>query len=346
VTGSGLRVIVGLVLLLVSLAAVDRVLLAAGAGQQPATTASEPVVTTLTLFAGTNEGLYRSTDWSRTWKRVAPRPSGVLDGLGAARSLVLLTTQVWAAGDGLYVSADFGESWQARARTRGVNVLLPSRWPASDPTVFAGTGFGLLRSRDGGFSFEATALSGAAIHRAEWPGPALVVACDRGVLVSLDEGRSFTGPGSGLPEGPTRAIVLSSFFAADPVLFAAPASGGLFRSSDGGASYTSSGLAGETIGDLVWLGPFLYAAGDTGFYRSQDTGATWTRLSASPGRPRRLLFPLAPAAGLEAFLATDKGLFRTPDAGEHWTPAGFEGQEVLAVATFPPPEPLRDRPRR
>jgi hypothetical protein len=50
------------------------------------------------------------------------------------------------------------------------------------------------------------------------------------------------------------------------------------------------------------------------------------------------MFPLAPAAGLEAFLATDRGLFRTTDAGEHWTPAGFAGQEVLTIATFPPPE--------
>jgi photosystem II stability/assembly factor-like uncharacterized protein len=90
---------------------------------------------------------------------------------------------------------------------------------------------------------------------------------------------------------------------------------------------------------MVWLGPFLYAAADGGFFRSSDAGASWTRLSASPGRPSRLLFPLAPAAGLEAFLATDRGLFRTNDAGEHWAPAGFAGQEVLEVATFPPPDP-------
>jgi len=93
------------------------------------------------------------------------------------------------------------------------------------------------------------------------------------------------------------------------------------------------------VGDLVWLGPFLYAAGEHGFYRSQDAGANWTRLAASPGRPSRLMFPLAPAAGLEAFLATDRGLFRSMDAGEHWAPAGFPGQPVLTVATFPPPEP-------
>jgi photosystem II stability/assembly factor-like uncharacterized protein len=143
-----------------------------------------------------------------------------------------------------------------------------------------------------------------------------------------------------------RAIALSSYFSLDPVAFAAPASGGVYRSSDGGATWKASGLPGEVIGDLVWLGPFLYAAGESGFHRSQDAGDTWTRLSVSPGRPSRLMFPLAPAAGIEAFLATDRGLFRTVDAGEHWTPAGFAGQDVLTVATFPAPEPVQKKRRR
>jgi photosystem II stability/assembly factor-like uncharacterized protein len=321
--------------------------LTAGAGGASPQSVSGPLVTSLTLFAGTGDGLFRSTDWGRGWKRVEGQLSGArLEGLGAARALLLLTTQVWVGGNGVFVSDDFGDSWVARASTPGVRVLLTSRWPQSDPTVFAGTGAGLLRSRDGGRTFAPTALMGAGIHRVEWPGPALVVACDQGVLVSHDEGASFTGPGAGLPPGPARAIVLSSFFAADPVLFAAPESGGVFRSSDGGASWKPSGLEGEVVSDLVWLGPFLYAAGEGGLYRSQDAGASWMRLSASPGPPRRLLFPLAPAAGLEAFLATSQGLFRTPDAGEHWEPAGLAGAEVLTVATFPAPEARLDRRRR
>jgi len=316
-------------------------------GAEPQQAGSGPIVSSLTLFAGTGEGLFRSTDWSRSWTRVVGTFSGAkLDALGAARALVLLTTQVWVGGDGVYVSDDFGEAWVQRGRTRGVTLLLPSRWPQSDATVFAGTGFGLLRSRDGGKTFEATALGGAGVHRAEWPGPALVVACDQGVLVSTDEGRSFAGPGAGLPQGPVRSIVLSQFFGADPVMFAGPDAGGAYRTTDGGATWKPVGLAGERIGDFAWLGPFLYAAGETGFYRSEDAGASWTTLSASPGRPRRLLFPLAPAAGLEAFLATDQGLFRTRDTGAHWEPAGFAGQDVLTVATFPPPEVHPTVPRK
>ena len=306
------------------------------------------IVTSLTLFVGTAEGLWRSTNWAGSWEKVAGRMAGVrLDALGAARAIAPLASEVWLAGDGgLYYSQDFGETWAPLSLVRDIRALLLSRWPAADPTVFVGTGTGLLRSRDGGRTFEPTALPGGAVHRLEWPGGAVVVACDRGLLVSRDEGGRFEGPGKGLPEGPVRAVALSSFFLVDPVLFAAPSSGGVFRSSDGGATWTASGLSGEVVGDLVWLGPFLYAAGESGFHRSQDAGASWTRLAASPGRPSRLMFPLAPAAGLEAFLATDRGLFRTMDAGEHWSPAGFAGQDVLTVATFPPPEDPGKKPRR
>jgi photosystem II stability/assembly factor-like uncharacterized protein len=301
----------------------------------------------LTLFAGTSEGLWRSTDWAGSWHRVEGRSSGVrLDALGAARAIVPIANQVWLGGDGgLYLSEDFGETWAEVSPTKGIRGLLLSNWPAADPTVYAGTRDGLLRSRDGGRTFQPTALTGTAVHRLVWPGPALAVACDGGLVVTRDEGVRFEGPGRGLPGGPVLAMALSSYFTVDPVAFAAPASGGVFRSSDGGTTWSASGLSGQVVGDLVWLGPFLYAAGDAGFYRSQDAGASWTRLAASPGRPSRLMFPLAPAAGLEAFLATDRGLFRTMDAGEHWAPAGFAGQPVLSVATFPPPEPRQGKKR-
>ena len=331
-------------LLLATTATVALLAAAPGSGQP----GEIEIVTSLTLFAGTAEGLWRSTDWAASWHRVLGRTSGVrLDGLGAARAIVPIATQVWLGGDGgLYVSEDFGETWAPVSLTRGIRGLLLSRWPPADPTVFAGTGSGLLRSRDGGRTFAATALSGVAVHRLEWPGPALVVACDDGLLVTRDEGERFAGPGQGLPAGPVSAMALSSYFSVDPMLFAAPASGGVYRSSDAGATWTASGLSGQVVGDLVWLGPFLYAAGEQGFYRSLDAGASWARLAASPGRPSRLMFPLAPAAGLEAFLATDRGLFRTTDAGEHWSPAGFAGQDVLTVATFPPPEPTPDKKSR
>jgi photosystem II stability/assembly factor-like uncharacterized protein len=300
------------------------------------------VITSLTLFAGTGEGLWRSLDWGRSWERVQGSTEGVrLEVLGAARVIEPRGPEVWVAGDGgLYTSPDFGETWAPLSPTEGISSLLISRWPNADPTVFVGTAAGLLRSRDAGRSFAPTALATGPVRRLEWPGPALVVAGAAGLLVTTDEGTTFIGPGEGLPEGDVLAMALSSFFGADPVLFASPAGGGVYRSGDGGATWAPAGLEGEVVRDLVWLGPFLYAAGEGGFFRSDDAGRTWTRLCDSPGRPTRVMFPLAPAAGLEAFLATDRGLFHTSDAGQHWSPTGFEGEEVLTVATFPPPAPV------
>lgn len=325
----------------VAAAAVATALAVSGTGS-----ASQPrLVPGLALFAGTTEGLWRSSDWGKSWERLAGATGGTtLDGLGAVRAIRPLGPQVWIGGNGgVYLSEDWGDSWAQLSATPGVSVVLPSRWPSADATVFVGTAGGLLRSRDGGRTLEPTALGRGGISRVEWPGPSLLVACDGGLFVSNDEGAHFSGPGSGLPDAPVAAMVMSSFFGIDPVVLLAPASGGVFRTSDGGTSWRSAGLGEDRVADLVWIDRFLYAAAENAVYRSEDAGATWTRLSASPGRPSRLLFPLE---GIEGFLATDRGVFHTPDAGQHWEEAGLAGQTVLTIATFPTPEPTTGKKRR
>ena len=52
---------------------------------------------------------------------------------------------------------------------------------------------------------------------------------------------------------------------------------------------------------------------------------------------------LAEGHAFLATLTTDE-FFLTQ--GEHWSPAGFAGQYVLTVATFPPPEPTSGKKRR
>jgi photosystem II stability/assembly factor-like uncharacterized protein len=300
-----------------------------------------PVATSLTLFAGTAAGLWRTRDWGGQWERVeGPVPARRLDGLGVPRVIQPMGPQVWVGGDGgLFLSEDFGETWEQRAKTPGVRSLQLSRWPHADPTVFVGTSAGLLKSTDLGRTFKPTSVA-ARVGRIDWPGPALFLATADGVLRSDNGGETFEALREGLPPGEILAFALSSFFAGDPVMFAAPASGGVFRSRDGGRSWSASGLAGHKVGDLAWLGPFLYAAAENGLFRSEDAGATWVPLGTYDGMPVRILFPLAPAAGLEAFVATDHGIYRTSDGGQRFQRSGLAGEAVVALATFPPPEPV------
>jgi photosystem II stability/assembly factor-like uncharacterized protein len=299
-----------------------------------------PVVTSLTLFAGTPSGLWRSTNWGGRWERVLGRSQGVtLEDAGAVHDVLPLGRLVFVAAQaGLFLSDDFGETWRKLGLDVPVHAVLPSRYPQSDRTVFAGTADGLLKSTDAGLSFAPTVLRGTPVTHIQWPGPALVVASGNGVLVSPDGGASFTS-GMGLPAGNPQTLALSSFFVVDPVLFTAVGSAGVFRSADGAKTWAPAGLEGKTVRDLVWLGPILYAATTDGLFRSDDAGRRWTGQPGLAAQPaRRLIFPLAPDSGLEAFLATDSGIMHTADGGAHWKPTGPLAETVLCLATFPPPE--------
>lgn len=323
---------------------------AAGALDLARAQVTGPVVTTLTLFAGTPAGLWRSQDWGAQWQRVTGTPRGVsVEQAGAAHSVLAIGPRVWAGFErGLFFSDDFGETWAAAPVESAVHAVLPSRYPQADPTVFVGTAAGLLKSDDGGRSFHDTALRGVGVTRVLWPGPALVVATAQGVRFSLDAAGTFAPPGTGMPAEDVGALALSSYFAVDPVGFAGVGARGVLRTSDGGKSWTPSGLDGHRVSDLEWLGPFLYAATDKGLFRSQDAGASWAALGEglSASVPRRFLFPLAPSSGAEAFLATEAGIFRTSDGGSRWSPVGLKGERVLCLGTFPPPEPVKKKGRR
>jgi hypothetical protein len=207
-------------------------------------------------------------------------------------------------------------------------------------TVFAATPSGLLKSVDGARTFTPTVLKGTTVHRLEWPGPALVAATGRGVFVSMDSGSTFTASEEGLPAGEVRALAVSAYFAIDPVMFAGVGDSGVYRSRDRGRTWTPAGLEGETITDLAWLGPFLYAVTANGVFRSEDMGGSWAPLKKGLDKPpTRVLFPLMPTSGMEVFLGTVRGVYRSPDGGLNWRPSGLEDQAVLCVATFPQQDP-------
>jgi photosystem II stability/assembly factor-like uncharacterized protein len=319
-----------------TIAVVGLLSLSAGWSQQE----GSQVITSLTLFAGTPSGLWRSTNWGGKWERVVGRAEGVsLAEVGTVRGILPIGRQVYVAAEtGLYFSEDFGQTWKKLGLDVPVYTVLPSRYTNADPTVFVGTADGLYKSADAGKTFAPTVLRGTPVTRIEWPGPALIVTTGSGVLVSEDIAMSFRS-GTGLPEGTPHGLAVSSFFAKDPVLFTAVGSAGVFRSADGGRTWAPAGLDGKSVRDIVWLGPILYAATDEGLYRSDDVGQKWVLAVGLAARPAtQILFPLAPDSGLEAFLANEDGIVHTADGGAHWKAAGAPEDRVLRLATFPPPD--------
>src|SRR6185503_5716885 len=120
--------------------------------------AGSQVVTSLTLFAGTPSGLWRSTNWGGKCERVVGKPEGVsLAEAGTVRGILPVGRQVYVAAEtGLYFSEDFGQTWKKLGLDVPVYTVLPSRYTNADPTVFVGTADGLYKSAEAGKTFAPT----------------------------------------------------------------------------------------------------------------------------------------------------------------------------------------------
>jgi len=308
----------------------------------------DAVATSLTVFAGTASGLWRSRDWGASFQRATAAMSGSpLEGLGAVHSVRAQTPRVFVGADsGLLLSEDLGLTWKRLALEKKVLSVMSSRYPEADPTLFAGTPEGLYKSEDFGRSFRLAGLKDLAVTRMEWPGPALILATSGGLYVSNDSGRGFEGPARGLPPGEIRGIAPSSYYSVDPVAFVG-AGLGVHLSKDGCRSFEPAGLSDRTVYDLYWLGPLLYAATDRGVFRTEDMGRSWLGLDQGfKGSALRMLFPLAPDQGSIIFVAGDAGLHRTSDGGINWQFSSGIGEPIAVLATFPPPDPIIKPPKR
>lgn len=152
-------------------------------------------------------------------------------------------------------------------------------------------------------------------------------------------GWSFVGPTN--IAGRIRAL---AFHPVEPAtLYAGSASGGLFYSTDGGASWQSrgDGMPAMPIGALavhpgfpddLWIGtgeptiPLSRASaapafGGVGILHSTDRGLTWERLGWGPQSTAISRILLHDASRDTMLAATRDGLRRTTDAGASWTNA-------------------------
>jgi photosystem II stability/assembly factor-like uncharacterized protein len=187
----------------------------------------------------------------------------------------------------------------------------------SDRQILAATSKGLLRSVDGGRTWQRPALGLTDKVNALAVSPSdvnvVVAATPLGFFRSGDGGGVWTqvSPGFGDFPAHTLAFVPSD----DQVLFATTARG-LFRSPDQGATWARC-TGGIPFTDITGLaihpdGRTLYASDFTwgGIYRSQDAGRTWERmpteglasdrvwtLGIDPAAPERVLVA-SPAGGL------------------------------------------------
>jgi len=239
-----------------------------------------------TVFFGHHNGIMRSTDGGRTWAALVDRPNFDAMGLAVSRAN---PRQIFLAGHNIFqVSMDGGASWQPVAHNLpGTDIHGFAMSPDDPNRLFAMVaGQGVFQSTDGGRTWQplggqlpkdvmALAIGGGT--------PALLYAgsMSAGVLRSSDAGQSWAPAMQGMGAGGVYTLAVSP--AAPQTVYAA-GDGGLFKSTDGGNTWSKLAFPGANVVTLAIspAQPNLVLAisvqGQQGFvYRSEDGGQSWSR---------------------------------------------------------------------
>jgi hypothetical protein len=243
------------------------------------------------IFVGHSQGLSKSTDDGATWSDSSnglPHPGGASTGISPVEALLVDQDAILAGtDDGTYASMDNGATW-VNANAGMPSDVSPYAFALVGTVALVGmntgshdsgrTG-GVFRSPDQGVSWaqSSTGLSqtDGAISFAQLGGK--VFTCfGMTIASSTDKGQTWTISAS---PGMSNCLWLEQD---GTNLYAATASAGVFRSTDG-TNWTaaSKGLpTGEIVSTLLFNAGKLYAGTDkSGVFVSSDTGKSWSKLS-------------------------------------------------------------------
>ena len=260
--------------------------------------------------------------------RRRPVPTPILCGIS-----VVLCASAAAAQSG---------AWSARGPDGG-NVYCVAAAPGHPATLYAGTADGVYRSDDGGAAWR-PANAGIPAERVqsiaiEPSSPNTLYAgtitptgvASVGIFKSVDGGQSWTAANTGLTDPISGIAPLDvEALAVDPanpgVVLAGTRFSDIFRSADGGATWTPVTLGGFNVG--LEVSAFLFdastpgavlAASTSGLLRSVDDGQSWDfygdagvtffSLAADPTTPATIY-----AGNVNGF-----GALKSTNGGAHWT---------------------------
>jgi photosystem II stability/assembly factor-like uncharacterized protein len=277
------------------------------------------------LYAAAWEGLYRSEDGGRTWRRCSEGLGNLeVDALAwDAQGRLLAGTRM-----GVYRRASDADRWEPLPqgfRDRHVHVF------KSDPdsqVFYAGTDGGLLRSDDGGQTWvEVTSgLTGRGMPDLavdpQSPEHLYIRLKFERVYESWDGGQNWKARWEGL--GAAREVI--SIDLGFSGLLIAGANDGLFRwnSDDGLWQRVAPELEGQTVFTVV-IDPrdeaVVYAGATDGLWYSRDGGDSWSRWGDGLAGVTVTAVGLDPIDEQVAYAGTMyEGLYVTEDGGATWRP--------------------------
>lgn len=252
---------------------------------------------TCTVYIGTADGIFRTTDRGKSW---IARSSGL--GRVAVNALAIdpqVSGTIYAGTEdsGVLKSIDGGASWNASAPVtstyNGFRITALAIDPQNHTTVYAGSYAGLFKSTDGGATWQSA--------------------------------------NSGLPNNPNApAVGPLSLDPQNPGTIYAGAYGGVFKSTDGGGSWNGVNAnlccaLGGGIAIAAAKSGIVYVLAD-GLWKSTDGGGSWVNtglgLTLNHGYGALAVDPENPDT---IFVTIDGTVFRSIDGGVSWSTGAYMG---------------------
>ncbi len=214
---------------------------------------------------------------------------------------------------GAFVSSDSAGNWTAAsAGLASIVVNAVKVNPANASQLFAGTDHGVARSADGGATWQQNSTASATDS-----GEASAILAQTVLSLALEPGNPA-------------------------VLYAGTSGHGVFKSSNGGNSWTtnSTGLGNLTVSALA-VDPnsitTVYAATDAGVFRSVDGGTNWFASSGGLGGNAVRDLAMLPQLPGTIYAATANGVYRTSNNASNWNSfnTGMANLAALVIAVAP-----------
>jgi photosystem II stability/assembly factor-like uncharacterized protein len=291
----------------------------------------DPLVSS-TVYAGTTEGLWRSTDSGKSFQRITP-PDFILNDVTVDprdnKRLLIATDR-----GGVFASDDWGKSWHEANKGFSHRQITAAVSDGSNLYVSVANDKrfgGVFRSTDKGASWQQMGLGELDVFDLSLSPSGLIAATNRGIHLLSPATNKWQATDKLAVGNDVQGIgTVHAVRCSDQYCLAA-IDGGVFRSQDGGhiwrATRLSSPLA-SPVYSLTVQGSTAAALTQSSLLLSRDSGESWT-----PAALPSWVGPLHEAAidGNNLWLATTDGLLHSTDTGAHW---------ALAVRGVPPGEGL------
>jgi photosystem II stability/assembly factor-like uncharacterized protein len=260
-------------------------------------------------------------------------------------------------GDGLYRSVSGGDGPWTRFNLDGSGLVALVVDPTRPATLYAPTWNAVLKSTDGGNTWDAK-MNGLVANRTvdtlavDPPDPArLYAGIGETLVVSTDGGESWQsqGYGAGLRVGRLYAIVMDPFMA--DTLYVAGQAAAIYKSTDGGRNFAAmpynTGLGAYSLAAHPAQAGVLLAGinkAEAGIIRTQngwdfESVSTGLIFGGADSAYSALAFALANPAIVYAGSGFEsdrdaKGLFKSTDGGQTWSRIN-KGIPTLAGSGYP-----------